>query len=160
MSDLDFLGQDFNPQKAVVDGGGAGDDYSPLPPGWYHVTVSAAEVQDTKAGNGKMVFFRLDVTGPSHAGRVLFDRQVVAHPNPDAVRIGRARFGEACLAAGFDTKPSDTKAFIGRSFEVKVKTERSKQYGDQSRPVAYRASKGVAGVDGAGGYVADEDIPF
>lgn len=144
-NDLDFLGDDFDPQ-AAADKGGDGD-FTPLPPGWYYGRVTEIEVQDTKAGNGKMVYARIDIEGPSHAGRVVFDRMIVKHPSRDAVDIGQARFGNLCLAAGFEKKPSQTKALLGKVVGVKLKTEKSKEYGDKSVPVSYGAPKTSNGAD-------------
>jgi hypothetical protein len=162
MSDLDFMGNDFDP-KAAHDAGGGGD-FDPLPPGWYYGRITEIEVQNTKAGNGKMVYARLDIEGPKLAGRVVFDRMVVAHPNPTAVEIGRARFGGLCLAAGFEKRPNDTKALLGKVVGVKVKTEKSKEYGDKSVPQDYRAHAAGAGAADPGAAAAaqfdDADIPF
>jgi hypothetical protein len=160
-NDLDFM-TEFDPEQAVKDSGGG--SYDPIPPGWYYGRVTQSEVQNTKAGTGKMVFVRLDIEGPQHAGRVLFDRMVVAHPNPDAAAIGRARFGSLCLACGFAKKPNDTKELLGKVCGFKVKTEKSKEFGDKSVPIDFKPHgiSGASGSTGAAGVAApdDDDIPF
>ena len=156
MSDLDFMGDDFDPVKEAEEAGDG--DFKPLPVGWYSGVITEAKIEDTKAGNGKMVGIRLDVEGPTHAGRVIFDRIIVAHPSEKAVAIGRARFGQLCVSAGFEKKPNDTKALLGKRIEFKLKIERSKEYGDSNRVQAYRKSSGTTEV--ADVSFDDDDIPF
>lgn len=136
MGDLDFL--------ASVDlAATSTPDNSPLPPGDYTATIHAAELQTTKAGTGKMVYVRLDVTGPTRAGAVVFDRMLVQHPNPTAQEIGIARFSALCIALGYKpgAPPKDTKELIGKSVGIKTKIRTSEQYGDSAEVVTYFAPR-------------------
>jgi len=155
MSDLDFLGE-FDPKTEADKAGGDGD-YSPLKPGDYQVRVTEADVQATKAGDGKYIYVRLDVEGPTGAGRVVFDRMIVLHPNPTAVEIGKGRFAQLCVAAGFEKKPGGTKALIGKAVTAKLKVEKSKQYGDRNAVQSFKAPSGDAGPAVA---FNDDDVPF
>lgn len=154
MSDLDFL-KDFNATE-IASAANTGD-YEPLPPGKYYGRVTQAEVQTTKKGDGKMVFVRLDIEGPSGAGRVVFDRMLVAHPNPTAVEIGQGRFGALCIAAGFTAKPADTQEFLGKVVAFKLKVEKSQQYGDRNAVVTFAKHDGAQGPTTP---FNDDDIPF
>lgn len=146
MGDLDFMTDEQ--LQAAADKAGDGD-FTPLPVGWYSARITEAEVKLTKAGNGKMVYLRLDVEGPTHAGRVVFDRMVVAHPNPDAVEIGQGRFRHCHQAAGFPSKPSNVAELLGKVVAFKAKTERSKEYGDKTVPSSYKAQGTTAPANGA-----------
>lgn len=153
MSDLDFMGNEFDPNEAAKNAGG----FDPLPRGWYYGRITEAEVQDTKAGNGKMVFVRLDIEGPKGAGRVVFDRMLVQHPSEEAVEIGRGRFGALCVAAGFETKPNDTKELLGKTVGAKLGIEKSEEYGDRNTVDTYREHEG--GADYAQSF-DDDKVPF
>lgn len=155
MNDLDFMGA-FSPSEAA-NNANSGGDYEPLAPGDYYGRITQAEVQDTKRGDGKMIFVRLDIEGPKGAGRVIFDRMLVVHPTPTAQEIGRARFGALCVACGFTAKPNDTRELIGQSVGVKLKIERSKEYGDRNSVVTFTKHEGAQGPTAA---FSDDDIPF
>ena len=47
-------------------------EFEPVPAGWYTATIANAELRDTKAGTGKYISVRFDITGPEHQGRVVF----------------------------------------------------------------------------------------
>lgn len=114
-------------------------DFSPLPDGWYAVTVSEADVKATKAGTGSYIKMRLDVTGPTHQGRVVFTNINIRNPNTKAEDIGQQQLGELMRAVGLP-RLEDTDQLIGRSFSVKLVTRSSEQYGDQNEVKAYKAA--------------------
>lgn len=126
-------------QTYVADDLPKGDrDFSPLPDGWYAVTISEADVKQTKAGTGSYIKMRLDVTGPSHQGRVIFSNLNLRNPNPKAEEIGAQQLGELMRAIGLP-RLEDTDQLIGRSLSVKVTTRSSPEYGDQNEVKAYKA---------------------
>ena len=118
-------------------------DFAPLPDGWYAVTISDADVKQTKAGNGSYIKMKLDVTGPTHQGRVVFSNINVRNPNPKAEEIGNQQLGELMRAVGLP-RLEDTDQLIGRSLSVKLVTRTSEQYGDQNEVKAYKAAGGAA----------------
>jgi len=122
---------------------GSGGDFSPLPEGWYSVTVSQSELKATKDGTGSYIKLRLDVTGPSHQGRVVFANINIRNKSAKAEEIGNQQLGEIMRAIGLP-KLEDTDQLIGRSMSVKVKTRHSEEYGDQSEVKAYKAIDGQA----------------
>lgn len=123
-------------------------DFSPLPDGWYAVTISEADVKSTKAGNGSYIKMRLDVTGPTHQGRVIFSNINIRNPNPKAEEIGNQQLGELMRAVGLP-RLEDTDQLIGRSLSVKLTTRVSEQYGDQNEVKAYKAAGGAAPASSA-----------
>lgn len=118
-------------------------DFAPIPDGWYAVTVSEADVKKTKAGTGSYIKMRLDVTGPSHQGRVLFANINLRNPNPKAEEIGAQQLGELMRAVGLP-RLEDTDQLIGRHVSVKVVTKESEQYGSQNEIKAYKSAGGAA----------------
>ena len=105
--------------------------FEPLPAGWYNVTISGAELKQTKAGTGEYIAVRYDVAGPTHAGRVVFGNLNIKNPNPTAESIGRQQLGELMRAAGF-AKVEDTDQLIGGRLQIKLDIRKSEQYGDSN----------------------------
>jgi len=99
-----------------------GQGYDLLPDGWYFVTIAKADLNNTKAGNGQKIDLRLDITGPTHQGRVLFAALNIRNPSQKAEEIGRQQLGEVMRAIGL-AKVEDTDQPIGGSLQVKVKTK-------------------------------------
>ena len=166
MSNLDFV-TDLNPGKVVE--AAPEQSYGLLPKGSYNALIHSAEVVDTKAGNGKMVKVRLDITGHvddgSGKGRVVFDQIILQHPSDKAVEIGREKFSRLCVACGFENRaPKDTRELVGKAVECYVTVEKGTgKYEDQNRVSSYTAASG--GAVGAGGgnipdFADDEDVPF
>lgn len=116
--------------------------FEPIPAGWYDVSITSAEVRDTKAGTGKYIAVRYDVTGPTHQGRIIWQNLNIQNPNPQAEEIGRRQLGDVMRAIGLATL-SDTDQLIGNSLQVNVKI----------RPAAngYEASNDVSAARSAGG---------
>lgn len=124
---------------------GQGGDFAPLPAGWYTATMTAAEIKATKAGNGSYISVRYDITGPSHAGRVVFGNLNIRNPNPKAEEIGRQQLGDICRSIGL-AKVGDTDQLIGHSLMIKLDVEKSEQYGDKNNVKAFKGIEGGAPV--------------
>lgn len=132
------LGQTFN--TAELPEGNTGD-FQPLPEGWYTVTVAGAELKQTKAGNGEYIAVRYDVTGPTHQGRVVFGNLNIRNPNPKAEEIGRQQLGDLMRAVGL-AKVTDTDELIGGHCQIKLKIQKSEQYGDSNEVRSWKAVEG------------------
>ena len=113
----------------------------PVPAGWYSATCTEAEVKDTKAGTGRYIKMRFDITGPTHQGRVVFTNINIQNPNPKAEEIGHQQLGQLMKAGGL-TSLSDTDQLIGVQCQVKLSIRKSEEYGDQNEVKAYKALTG------------------
>lgn len=134
-----YLGQEYN-----VDDLPQGDgNFDPLPAGWYTATIAAAELKDTKAGTGKYISVRFDVTGPTHQGRVVFTNLNISNPNPKAEEIGRQQLGDIARAIGLRTV-SDTDQLIGGNLTIKVSVKDDPQYGKSNEVKGFKAIEGSA----------------
>jgi len=111
--------------------------YDPLPAGFYSATIANAELKTPKSG-GQYLNVRYDITGPSHAGRVVFGMVNLTNPNQRAEEIGRQQLGELMRAIGLDTL-KDSDQLIGGRLKIKLTVEESEQYGTQNRVGGYRA---------------------
>jgi hypothetical protein len=109
-----FLGQEFSRDELP-----SGRTFEPLPEGWYNTTIVKAEVKTTKAGTGQFIELRMDVTGPTHQGRVIFTNLNINNPNPKAEEIGRQQLNQIMGALGL-TVIRDSDQIIGGNVAVKV----------------------------------------
>jgi hypothetical protein len=121
---------------------GNGGDFTPIPDGWYDVTITEAVVKTTKAGTGDYLSYRCDVVGPTHQGRVVFGMITLRNPNPKAEDIGNQQMGELCRAIGA-ARLDDSDQLIGNRMTIKVITESSEQYGDKNKIKSMKASGGA-----------------
>lgn len=114
-------------------------NFDPIPPGWYDVSITGAELRQTKAGTGQYIAVRYDVTGPTHQGRVVFGNLNIRNPNAQAESIGRQQLGELMRAIGL-AKVEDTDQLIGHHLQIKVKIRESAGYDPQNDVAGFRAS--------------------
>ena len=141
-----FLDQPINAADLPEDTGG---DYSPLPPGEYQTIIKDAELKPTNDGTGQYIKLRLDVTGPTHAGRVVFSNINIRNKSSAAEQIGRAQLGAIMKAIGLATL-SDTDELIGGSLTVKLAIREArtdektgKTYEASNEVKAYKANEGA-----------------
>lgn len=115
--------------------------YEALPAGWYTATIAGAEIKQTKAGTGRYIAVRYDITGPSHMGRVIFSNLNTENANPKAEEIGRQQLRSLMEAIGL-AKLADTDQLIGANVKIKLKVESDPQYGDRNQVSAFSKLEG------------------
>ena len=115
-------------------------NFEPLPAGWYSATIAKAEIKPTKAGTGQYIALRLDVTGPTHQGRVVFTNLNIRNPNPKAEEIDRADLASIMRAIGL-ARVTDTDQLIGGALSIKV-TIKNDDYGSGNEIKGYKALEG------------------
>lgn len=158
MADVSFLYDgDFDTDQAAENAGDG--EYKPIPKGWYRCRVTSCDTQKTKAETGLMIVTRLDVEGPDHAGRVVFDRLLVKHTSEKAQEIGRERYATLARACGL-TNPQDTEELCGHIVEAFVKVTTSEQYGDGNDVTLYRPVESSSGLSVDSPHPFDDEIPF
>ena len=155
MGDLSFLYEAGFDQSNQTQAG-----FDPVPQGWYRVQIKQVEICATKAGTGKYIKLRLDVEGPSHAGRVVFTNINVVNPNQTAQEIGQALFASLLTSAGLSS-PKDSAQLIGASVEAQVIVEAAQgDFGPRNGVRSFRkASDGPVRAPAIPTY-DDSDIPF
>ncbi len=117
-----FLPGDFNPSTEAQNA--PSGDFEPIPDGEYTAVIKKAELKSTRDGTGTMLSVGVQVVGPAHANRWVWDNINVKNKSEAATRIGRAQFGALCIAAGFPSRPPHSPSeLIGREVTVKVTTE-------------------------------------
>lgn len=121
-----FLNESFN--RSDIPEAEGGGSFEPIPAGTYDVVVQGIDLRTTKAGTGQYLAVRLDVTGPTHQGRVLWSNINFRNPNLTAESIGQRQLGELMDAVGlavFD----DTDQLLGGRLKASVIIKDDPQYG-------------------------------
>jgi hypothetical protein len=110
---------DFDLDNIPTTGGEPGE-YAPLPAGWYSATVADIVEKTTKDGTGEYLNVRLNITGPTHAGRVVFTKLNIVNNSAVAQEIGRKQLAALCDSCGFGVgrRPADTDELIGSDIQV------------------------------------------
>lgn len=113
-----------------------------IPPGWYVARITEATVKMTKAGTGKYVAVRYDITGPTHQGRVVFGNLNISNPNPTAEKIGREQLSDLMRSLGLPTL-QDTDQLIGGICQIKIGVEAGEgQYKDRNEIKGWKVADG------------------
>ena len=134
---MSFLGETFNAADLPQGTGG----FDPIPAGVYTASITQANLKDTKDGTGKMIAIRLDITGPSHQGRVIFSNINIRNKSPKAEEIGRQQLGEIMRAIGLASL-QDTDQLIGGQVQIKVDIEKKEGYEARNQVKGYKAVAG------------------
>lgn len=139
------LGQSFNVNELPESSG----DFEPIPAGTYTATIGGAEVKNTNAGDGQYISLRLDITGPSHEGRVVFTNLNIRNKNPKAEEIARQQLGDIMRAIGLSAV-EDTDQLIGGALQVKVSVRAAtEQYAASNDVKGFKAIEGGAPMPAA-----------
>jgi hypothetical protein len=132
-----FLDEEFSVDALPV----SNNNFEPLPEGWYNATITGAEIKATKAGDGKYIAVKYNITGPSHQGRVIFGNLNIKNASTKAEEIGRQQLGEIMRAIGL-AKVSDTDQLIGGNLSIKLSMKTGEYAGNEVK--AFRALNGAA----------------
>ena len=141
-----FLGQTFDANELPQ---GTGGSFEPLPEGSYNATITQAELKDTNDKTGQYIKLRLDITGPSHQGRVIFSNLNIKNASAKAEEIGRQQLGDIMRAVGL-AKVTDTDQLIGGNVNIKLTIRAART--DEKTGKTYEASnevKGYRAINGA-----------
>lgn len=118
--------------------------YDPVPDGWYNAQIKGAELKPTKLNDGQYIAVQYSITGPDHAGRVIFGNLNIKNKNPEAERIGLQQLGEVMGSIGL-AKIQDTDQLIGGVLQIKVALSKKQEGFDQRNEVrGFKAIEGSA----------------
>jgi len=132
-----FLDEEFSVDSLPV----GNNNFEPLPEGWYNAAITGAEIKATKAGDGKYIALKYNITGPSHQGRVVFGNLNIKNASTKAEEIGRQQLGDIMRAIGL-AKVSDTDQLIGGNLGIKLSMKTGEYAGNEVK--AFRALNGAA----------------
>ncbi len=90
MGNLDFNATSVEPQTS----------FEPIEAGKYQVKIRNTEKRETKNRTGHLLQLELEIQGPTHKGRILFDRLNLWNSNQTAVEIAQRTLSAICHAVG------------------------------------------------------------
>lgn len=113
--------------------------YDLVPPGDYIAEIKNAELKTTSNGTGEYIKLRLDITGPTHAGRVVFTNLNIRNQNQVAQDIARQQI-KTIIASNGISDLVDTDQLIGCVIGIKVKIREAQNgYEAQNEVKAFKA---------------------
>ena len=110
-----------------------------VPAGRYSVTVSAAEVKETKAG-GAMVIVKFQVLDGEYKGALIEDNYNIINDNETAVRIGRGKLKAILKHGGADNIEAlnDTDELLGLCLDISVTEEEESFTNDEGELIEFK----------------------
>jgi hypothetical protein len=118
------------------------DSFEPVPAGWYQAMIVDSEEKETKAGTGSYLQLTLEIVGPTHAGRKLWDRLNLNNPNSTAVEIAQRTLAGICRAVGVHA-PKQSEDLHDKLLCVRVK-HREYQGETREEVSGYKPVKGAS----------------
>ena len=119
-----------------------GNDYTPLPAGWYVASIGSADLANTKNGKGQYIKIRYNIEGPSHQGRVVFGNLNTRNESEKAMEVGRQQMGNLLRALGI-AKLTDTDQLVGGNVEIKLAVREAEgQYEAQNELKGFKSVSG------------------
>lgn len=119
MSFSDLQHADFNDPDLD-----SSDGFAPVPNGTYSFEVVEGKVETSQSGYNQIVM-QCKITGPSHAGRMVFERFITGHQDgrptetqQKAINIGRARLKQLCELNRLNRWPKDDREVVGWLFSA------------------------------------------
>jgi len=130
----------YNPQEHEPDNGG---EFELIPKGDYDAVIVASEIKETKAGNGHYLKLEVEILGPTHNGRKIWEQLNIDNPNKVAVEIANRQLRSICDAVGMGNQMiRDSEELHDRPLVVRIKHETYE--GEQKNFVAGWKSSGGA----------------
>jgi hypothetical protein len=114
--------------------------FEPIPAGSYVAAVNDAKAGPLKSGKGQAVLLTWEVDGGKYSGRLIFDRIIVKHESPDAMRIGRQKLKDVADACGVKEAFTDLSVLQGKLclIFVKIETDPNGEYPPKNRVTRVR----------------------
>lgn len=114
--------------------------YDLVPPGDYIAEIKNAELKNTANGTGEYIKLRLDITGPTQAGRVVFTNLNIRNANQVAQNIARQQIHTIISSNGI-AELEDTDQLIGCVVGIKIKIREARDgYEAQNEIKAFKAA--------------------
>ena len=98
--------------------------FTVIPAGKYSACIVSDDLRDNKAGTGKILELKLQITAGQFAGEVLTDHLNITNPNPTAQNIGQGTLKRICNMCGAPYPPQDTAVLMGKPLGIDVKVEK------------------------------------
>lgn len=77
-----------------------GNNFEPMPKGWYTAMITESESKGTKAGDGTYLSLTFEIEDEAYKGRKVWANLNLDNPNPKAVEIAQRNLADICRAVG------------------------------------------------------------
>jgi hypothetical protein len=138
-------------------------DFAPLPKGSYVAFIKDAKVGPLKSGKGQAVTATWEVEGDSkYAGRLIFDRIIVAHESADAMKFGKQKLKDIATACNVSEKITDLSVLLNKPCLISVKTEEDPNgdYPPKNRVARVKKIGDTPKANGGDTKPFNDEIPF
>ncbi|HVI14388.1 MAG TPA: DUF669 domain-containing protein [Pseudolabrys sp.] len=111
-------------------------EFEPLPKGGYVAVITDAKVGPLKSGKGQAIQVTWEVEGDEkYAGRLIFDRIIIAHESADAMKFGRQKLKDIAVACGVTEQITDLSVLRLKPclVSVKIETDDTGEYAPKNR---------------------------
>jgi hypothetical protein len=145
-----------------VDAEQGSPDFAPIPKGKYPATVTDAKAGMLKSGKGQAVNVTVEIADGDYVGRLVWDRIIVAHVSPEAMKFGRRKFKDLADACGITGQITDLSVLLNKPLLVSVKIEEdeSGEYAPKNRVTRYKKIEAAKKTNGGAKDDPSDDIPF
>lgn len=118
---------------------------TPIPAGWYQMTIEKAEIKPTNDGAGKKLNLQCRILGPSYANKVIFPSLNIKNKSEQTEEIAK-RILDSLRRAMKIQRLSSPDQLVGGVVEAKVSVQVSKdpQYEDKNDVKQFREISGNA----------------
>jgi hypothetical protein len=113
------------------------NSFDVLPAGEYEAVIVSSVIQPTTKGDGRYLKLELQILNGEFQNRKLWDNLNLWNPSAKAQEIARGTLSSICRAVGVLT-PNDSSDLHNKPLRIKVKVEKSDEYGEQNKVVAYK----------------------
>lgn len=120
-----------------------GGSWKALEPGTYRFMVEGSDYKETKKGNGMRLGLKLTSLESNYPNAKLYEYLTLVHPNPDTVKIARAKLKALALAVGHPAPDHIARSEELHGIPMLVKVGRKK------------AQEGFGDANGFDNYVVD-----
>ena len=117
--------------------------FEPIPADKYLAAITASEMKDTKAGNGRFLELTFEIIEGEYKGRNLWARLNLDNPNETAVKIAKAELSAICRAVGVMT-PKDSQELHNLPLVITVKLKKRDDTGEMTNEIKGYARKEAA----------------
>jgi Protein of unknown function (DUF669) len=133
-----------------------------IPPGRYTAEITKATVGALRSGKGQAVELVWEVKDGQYEGRMIFDRVIITHVSEDAMKFGRQKFKDICIATGVSGQVTDLSVLEGKpcSVWVKIEEDANGQYEPKNRIGRVKPVVSVGAPAKGNGTELNDSIPF
>ena len=97
--------------------------FEPIPKGNYVAVITEANVGALKSGKGQAISMTWEIQGGQYQGRLVYDRVIVSHESPNAMKFGRQKLKDIATACGVTQAITDLTVLLNKPVSVFVKIE-------------------------------------